>query len=257
MCCKQRKCVALCLLYSHDGNDENCSRNAGNTLKYIFLESKDAEVSSFYPMPVSNPDVIRPSEVPLPPSQRSFFLAPIPGILHHPLATLAWQLLSCASAWSFVIVLARNGEIPLSDALASLISQNPTETTLIVTLVATILSTPTTWYFRFAFLCSMIETSLSADFPCRFFYAAVRRAVVSFLSRRVSLFQLCSAIEFSIGCFVLNKRHIRWSISTILCVGLLGTLTSAYVMLNLHNHVLLSIVTHEAGPLLSIQSLSI
>ena len=107
-------------------------------------------------MPVPNPDVQgRPSEVPLlPPSDRSFFLGPIPGTLHHPLVILAWQLLSCALAWSFVIVLARNGEIPLSDILASLINRYQTETTLTATLVATILSAVTTWYFRFVFLCA-------------------------------------------------------------------------------------------------------
>ena len=99
-------------------------------------------------MLVSNPNVNGPSDEPLlPPSEHSFFLGPIPGTLHHPLVILAWQLLCCALAWSFVIVLARNGEIPLSDALASLIHQYPTETTLIATLVATILSTTTTWYF--------------------------------------------------------------------------------------------------------------
>ena len=112
--------------------------------------------------------------------------------------------------------------------------------------------------FPFCFsLCSTVETSISPDFPCRFFHAAVRQAVVPFVSRRVSLFQLCSAIEFSMGSFVLDKRHARWTVLTLLCVALLGTLISAYVIFNhTYNHVLLSTVMHVAGPLLLLQSLS-
>lgn len=101
-------------------------------------------------MPVSHPDIDCPGEEPLlPPSERSFFLAPIPGIMHYPYVIFGWQLLSCALAWS---ILAHNGEIPLSDTLASLISRYQSETTIIATLLATILSATTTWYFRFVFL---------------------------------------------------------------------------------------------------------
>ena len=106
-------------------------------------------------MPVSHPDTDYPGEEPLLlPSKPtgSFFLGPIPGILHHPCVILGWQLLSCALAWSFVIVLACNGEIPLSDALASLISRYQSETTIIATLLATILSAATTWYFCRVFI---------------------------------------------------------------------------------------------------------
>lgn len=106
--------------------------------------------------------------------------------------------------------------------------------------------------------CSTIETSVSAYFPCRFFHAAIRQAVVPFLLQRVSLFQLRSAIEFSMGSFVLNKHHLRWSVLTFLCVGLLGSLTSAYVMFNRTcHHVLLSTAIYVAGPLSLHRSLSI
>lgn len=80
--------------------------------------------------------------------------------------------------------------------------------------------------------CTTIETSVPAYFACRFFHAAIRQAVVPFLSQRVSLFQLRSAIEFSMGSFVLNKHHLRWTVLTFFCVGLLGSLTSAYVVFN-------------------------
>lgn len=112
-------------------------------------------------MPVSNPDIHRHGEEPLLPSpERNFVLGPIPGTLHHPLVTLAWQLMSCAFAWSFIIVLACKPErvIPLSGELLSLICRYPTEKTLIATLIATIVSTATTWYFLCFSLCSTIES---------------------------------------------------------------------------------------------------
>ena len=121
----------------------------------------------------------------------------------------------------------------------------------------------TVYHYHMVFLicfsfCSTIQDSISANFACRFFQAAVRQAVVPFLSRGLPVFQLYSAIEFSMGSFVLNKRHARWSVLTLLGVGLLGTLTSAYVMFNhMHNYVLLNTTMHVAGPPLLLRSLSI
>ena len=77
-------------------------------------------------MSVSNPGINRPGEdslLRLPPSERTLFLGPTPYYLYHPLVILGWQLVTCTLAWSFVMTLASRGEIPLSDALASRISQ--------------------------------------------------------------------------------------------------------------------------------------
>ncbi|KIJ04555.1 hypothetical protein PAXINDRAFT_104127 [Paxillus involutus ATCC 200175] len=113
------------------------------------------------------------------------------------------QLFLSAAAWAFVGYLAYHKQLPLGDFAVDIISQHHSETTLLVTLIATAISALSTFLFT----------------------KAVGRALTTRLCRPLSVGDLRTGIELSKGSFVLNWEWC--SMATILCVVILNTLTAA------------------------------
>jgi hypothetical protein len=76
-----------------------------------------------------------------PPTRACASLTSIVGlILCSSVSIVAGQLLLSSAAWAFVGVLGYHGQLPLPDSTVDLISRYHSETTLLVTLIATAIS---------------------------------------------------------------------------------------------------------------------
>ncbi|KAF8841122.1 hypothetical protein BDN67DRAFT_967615 [Paxillus ammoniavirescens] len=119
------------------------------------------------------------------------------------------QLLFSTAAWGFVAALAYHGQLPVPDSAAQIISRYHSETTLLVTLIATAISALSSFFFT----------------------RAIGRALTSRLCRPLSLGGLRTGIELSKGSFVLDPKWPALTIVTIICVVILNTLTAAWATL--------------------------
>ena len=95
------------------------------------------------------------------------------------LAIAVTQLSILNAAWAFYIVVSIKNPLPLPDTTAMWVYQNPTETTVVVTVIATIVSSMTLRYTYSSLPSRGCEYSV-------FLYAAVSRARQSMLSGSIS-----------------------------------------------------------------------
>ncbi|KAH7926474.1 hypothetical protein BV22DRAFT_353132 [Leucogyrophana mollusca] len=126
-----------------------------------------------------------------------------------PLTLAFGQSMFLLVGWGFLAIVAHDNQIILSDGAAQAANNSPSATTLIVTLVATVMSIIMTFLFA----------------------ASARYALSNRLSRPMPLVAFGSTIELSKGSFLLSARHLWWTILTLFGCVALRTLTAGWTTL--------------------------
>ncbi|KAF8649598.1 hypothetical protein AX16_005689 [Volvariella volvacea WC 439] len=128
--------------------------------------------------------------------------------VYMPILVILWQSAILAWGWGFYAVTRRRA-IPLPDNLAVTVQERPRTVTFIITLIATLIS---------------INTG--------FFYSqAIRYSVAMSLSRPISLFSLSSSLKLAAKGPVLSIRHWKWSLVALVCVVALSAQTAGWTTL--------------------------
>ncbi|KAH8824383.1 hypothetical protein DL96DRAFT_1712662 [Flagelloscypha sp. PMI_526] len=128
------------------------------------------------------------------------FIDLIPVLGQSLLMTLTWGF------WGYIV---GRGYLLLPDGAATVAQQSTIIVTVITTLVGTALS--------------LISTFL--------FGTAVRNAVVTHISRPISLLVFSMLIRLSTGSFVWRPKHVKWTLATLICTVAINTMTAGWTAL--------------------------
>ncbi|KAF8557447.1 hypothetical protein OG21DRAFT_315030 [Imleria badia] len=119
------------------------------------------------------------------------------------------QTVFLAAAWGFLGAVFASDPLTVSDFLANLIHSKPTETTWIVTLVATALSVATTTFLSIAF----------------------KEALRHRMHKSISLIHLSGGIALARGAFLINFRHPGPALVTLAVFAVTRLLVSSWAAL--------------------------
>ncbi|KAF9218267.1 hypothetical protein BS17DRAFT_823283 [Gyrodon lividus] len=120
------------------------------------------------------------------------------------------QTLVLTTAWAFFAAVRASDPLHLSDSAAHWVHDNPTETTLIVTILATFLSVVTGICFSFA----------------------VKQALTQRVAKKpMSLVELSAGVAFAKNSFVLKRAYVLLTIKTLAVFGAFTLLTSNWTTL--------------------------
>jgi len=135
------------------------------------------------------------------------------------------QTVLLAAAWGFFGAVFDHDPLIVPDSLATLIFRNPTETTWIVTLMATLLSIATTTYDFVKVLrkypsCWFILPS--------FLSIAFKEALRRRMHKPISLIHLSGGIALARNSFFFSFRHLIPTVATLMVFGVTKLLVSRY-----------------------------
>ncbi|KAF9218292.1 hypothetical protein BS17DRAFT_148534 [Gyrodon lividus] len=120
------------------------------------------------------------------------------------------QTMVLAIAWAFFGAVRASNPLYLPDHAAHWVHRNPTETTLIVTITATVLS---------------VATGLC-------FSIAVKQALTQRIAKRpISLVKLSAGVAFAKSSFILKRSYVWLTIETLVVFGIFALLTSNWTTL--------------------------
>ncbi|KAJ3515028.1 hypothetical protein NLJ89_g2026 [Agrocybe chaxingu] len=128
-------------------------------------------------------------------------------ILQHPFSIILAQLLILGLAWTFFIVVLFQGPLMLSPSVASAARNNPQVLVFVVTLIATVISTISSFFFGLS----------------------IRLIVNHYLATRsMSIFSLGTSMEILNRNFVFDTQHRWWTTAAILMFLVNSTLIASW-----------------------------
>ena len=135
------------------------------------------------------------------------------------------QTVLLVAGWGFLGAVFVANPLIVPDSLAILMSSKPTETTWIVTLLATILSVATTTY---AFVTCLWEYISRWFALLSFLSTAFKEALRHRMHGSISLIHLSAGIAMARNSFLINFRHLIPALVTMLVFGVTKLLVSRY-----------------------------
>ena len=136
------------------------------------------------------------------------------------------QTVLLAIGWGFLGAVFASDPLSVSDSLALLMFSKPTETTWIITLLATILSVATTTYGFIIFFWSIQASRWFVLLS--FLSTAFKEALRHRMHKSISLIQLSAGIALASNSFLINFRHLIPTLVTMLVFGVTKLLVSRY-----------------------------
>lgn len=137
------------------------------------------------------------------------------------------QALLLTFAWGFLGAVLLSEPLTLPYSVANYMYLRPSETTLVVTLIGTVLSVATTSYVPVS--SSQRAFSDASSRSC--FALALKEALRHRMHSPISLIKLTSGITLARGEFVISFRHILTTLVTITIFALTKLLVSRYISL--------------------------
>lgn len=141
------------------------------------------------------------------------------------------QLFILNIAWGFYIVVRVRKNLSLPDAAARWVYNNPTETTVIVTILATIVSSMTMRYAHHPiFTWILLHVRIHSCFT-RAAKHALRQYIGS--QRSISLANLSMGVTVASASFAFKRRprYLGQTLGTLIIATVFGLVNSAYVQL--------------------------
>lgn len=121
------------------------------------------------------------------------------------------QTLLLAFAWGFLGAVLLREALTLPYPAARIIYFYPTETTLVVTVIGTVLSVATTSYVYF----SNLPIIYADTPPTSCFSIALKKALLCRMHKPISLMQIAGGVTLVRGEFYISFRHILTTLVTI------------------------------------------